>query len=57
MIASDDPSDWPEADTLDEIRRRRPMLAALADLCDAYAEAHPDELAAVAHWAEEASDS
>ena len=46
LIASDD--GWPEARGA-EIARRRPILTALADLCDAHAEAHPgviDKLAA-----------
>ena len=37
LIAGDD---WPEA-TGDERDRRRPGLAALADLCDAHAALHP----------------
>ena len=52
LIAQED--DWPAA-TGDEITRRSPMLAALADLCDAYSAAHADDLAAVAHWDAEAA--
>ncbi|MGC0144429.1 pentapeptide repeat-containing protein [Pseudactinotalea sp. Z1732] len=50
LIASDD--DWPEARG-EEVARRRPLLAALADVCDAHAAAHAADLAAVAHWARE----
>lgn len=35
-------TDWPEAATSAEQDRRRPGLAAVADLCDVYAAAHPD---------------
>ena len=49
MIACDD--GWPEAVGA-QITERRPMLAALADMCDAWAEAHSHLLAAVQeiHW-------
>ena len=35
LIASDDDDDWPDAEG-DQIAERRPMLAALADMCDAW---------------------
>ena len=40
-------TDWPEAHGT-ERARRRPGLAALADLCDAHAAAHPDLVPALA---------
>ena len=48
MIAKDE--DWPEA-TGDQITERRPMLTALADMCDAWAARHGHllELARKAH--------
>ena len=43
-------TDWPEAEG-DEQDRRRPGLAAVADLCDAHAAANPDLIADLAkHW-------
>ena len=43
-------TDWPEAEG-DEQDRRRPGLAAVADLCDAHAAANPDLIANLAkHW-------
>ena len=44
LIARDE--GWPEAEG-EEIAIRRPMLAALADLCDAHAAGHAADLAAV----------
>jgi uncharacterized protein YjbI with pentapeptide repeats len=44
LIAQDD--GWPEA-VDEEITERRPMLAALADMCEAWAAANADVLAAV----------
>jgi hypothetical protein len=49
LIATDE--GWPGARG-EECARRRPMLAAAADFCDAWAAYHADDLAAVAHWAE-----
>ena len=40
-------TDWPEAQGAEQ-DRRRPGLAALADLCDAHAAAHPDLVPALA---------
>ena len=40
-------TDWPEAQGAEQARRR-PGLAALADLCDAHAAAHPDLVPALA---------
>ena len=43
-------TDWPEAEG-EEQDRRRPGLAAVADLCDAHAAANPDLIANLAkHW-------
>ena len=43
-------TDWPEAEG-EEQDRRRPGLAAVADLCDAHAAANPDLIADLAkHW-------
>ena len=50
LLAQDD--EWIEAQG-EETTLRVQMMAALADLCDAYAAAHQDDLAAVAHWAGE----
>lgn len=49
MIDYDD--GWPGAEGA-QITERRPMLAALADMCDAWAESHSQLLAAVqeTHW-------
>lgn len=44
LIAQD--HGWPEA-TGDQITARRPLLAALADLCDLHAANHKDDLSAV----------
>ena len=44
MIAKDE--GWPEAEG-EEITERRPMLEAMADACDAYANANPDAVAEV----------
>lgn len=44
MIAKN--TDWPEAEG-EEVAVRRPMLEAAANLCDAYAAARPDALAAM----------
>lgn len=44
MISNDD--GWPEAEG-EDIDIRRPMLEAAATMCDAYAAAHPDDLADV----------
>ena len=53
MIAG---NDWPEAEG-EQIIVRRPMLEAMAYVCDAYAAANPDALAEVkataARWKEE----
>lgn len=44
MISKD--YDWPGAEG-EQITERRPMLEAAADMCDAYANAHPDAVAEV----------
>ena len=53
LLAQDD--EWIEAQG-EETTLRVQIMAALADLCDAYAAAHQDDLAAVAHWAGEDED-
>ena len=55
MIAKDE--DWPES-TGDQITERRPMLTALADMCDAWAAANRDllEMARKAHAERQAKD-
>ena len=45
LIAGDE--GWPEARG-EEVARRRPLLAAVADLCDAHAAAHPAVIAKLA---------
>lgn len=47
LIAKDD--GWPEAKG-EQITARRPMLTALADTCEAWAEDNHAALEAVAHW-------
>lgn len=55
MIAGDD-DDWPEAEG-EEVTKRRPMLEAAADMCDAYAAANPEALAEVKATAERWKDN
>ena len=53
LIASDDDDDWPDAEG-DQIAERRPMLAALADMCDAWTATRQAVLDEVqAKWATE----
>ena len=54
LIAGDD--DWPEARGK-EIAARRPMLEAAADLCEAYAAAHPEALAEAKDAADQWKDN
>jgi hypothetical protein len=47
IATSDDPGDWPEADSAEEIARRRPSLLALISLVEAHMTAHEADLKAV----------
>lgn len=54
LIAQDD--DWPEADG-NELLRRRPLLAAFADLCDAHIAGRPNVITDLAQrWAATTTD-